>query len=158
MRFLLLISFVLAAPTFATSQPDPPPLTLPGDVPPVAATGPSRVDRLVDAALSPAGLASFLSLVGAVLGAVAGGSVVRKRRIAKAVAAAYHLVEAVSSETTTPLDDKAAEGLKQLDRYLLTQGWREASEDEKARALLEFKVQHGEDARAETIAATPVLP
>lgn len=151
MRTFLLLAVVLAAPSFATAQPDAPTLTLPGDV---AAAGPSRVDKLLDAALSPAGLASLLSLAGAVLGAVAGTSAVRKRRIAKAVEVAYHLVENLSSETETPLDDKAAEGFKQLNRYLLAQGWREATDAEKALAKVEFDALHGADKRDEKIAIT----
>lgn len=148
MRLFLLLA-VIAAPVFATAQPDQPTLTLPGDV---AAEGPSRVDRLLDAAMTPEGAALLLGALGSLLGGVVGTSAVRRRRVAKAVQAAYHLVEAVSSETPSPLDDKAAEGLKQLNRYLVANGWREATPAEKALAELEFKALHGEDKRAEKVA------
>jgi hypothetical protein len=105
-----------------------PPFTIPGDV---AAEAPSRVDQLLALALSPQGAVALAGLLGG-LGGLVGTSVVRRRRIAKAVNVAFFAVEALSKETDSPLDDKAAEGLRRLNEYLLKNGWREATEGETA--------------------------
>lgn len=118
------------------------------DAPPVAATAPSRVDQLLDLALSPEGAATVATVLGA-LGGLIGTSVVRRRRIAKAVSVAYFAVEALSKETDSPLDDKAAEGLRRLNAYLLKNGWREATAGETAIAHEGF----AELAKAEKVAA-----
>ena len=69
---------------------------------------------------------------------------VRRRNVAIAVRHAYAAVEEIArlDERDNALD-KVSAGLKELDKYLLANGWRPATEQEQQVARLEFTAISG---------------
>lgn len=79
---------------------------------------------------------------------------VRRRNVAIAIRHAYLAVEEIARlDTEKNLIDKAAAGLKAADDWMLAQGWRKLTENEKKIARLEFSAISGEEAaRAKVVA------
>lgn len=109
-----------------------------------AAVPPSAGEQLLSFALSPSGIASIVGTLGTVLGLVVGGGELRRRRVALAVNAAFHIVEDLAAATDGQDGfDKAEQGLKALDQYLLAHGWRAAKLGEQDVAKLQFSALNG---------------
>lgn len=113
--------------------------------------------QLLTSFLSPAGLAAGLGVVGSILGLIVGNSEVRRRRVALATNAAFHIVEDIAAEDTSDNAlDKVALGLKALNEYMLAHGWRPAKPGEQEVAKLNFKVLNGQAEAATSVAANAI--
>lgn len=107
------------------------------------AVPPSTLERTLEVFLSPSGITAVVTLVATALGLVFGSSEVRRRRLALAAHHAFMIVEELSAETENTNIDKAAEGLRALDAFLLAQKWRPAKPYEQEIAKLRFKELNG---------------
>lgn len=106
---------------------------------------PNVGSTLLNMLLSPAGIGGLATLIGGVLALVFGANEVRRRRVAMAVYHAFHVVEDISKETDTDVDDKVAAGLKALDAYMLANGWRALKPGEVELAKLGFSALNGSE-------------
>lgn len=95
----------------------------------------------------------------------------RRRNVAIGIRTAFVAVEEFARLSQAPIADKASAGLAELDKWLLAQGWRKATEREKELAKLEFSAISGQQhlaiktattaaqaARAGGAAAVPTAP
>lgn len=110
-------------------------------------------EMLLGMLLSPSGLGTIATVIGGVLALIFGANEVRRRRVALAVYHAFHVVEDFSAETDTNVDDKIAAGLKALDTYMLSNGWRPLKPGEVELAKMGFTALNGQTKVAEKIAA-----
>ena len=153
----LVLAAGVPAPTFALAQAEPVPA-------PVVAPAPTVGAKLLELVTTPSGLGTIVMLVFGALGGLLGTNEVRRRRVALGVYHAFHIVEDLSKETETTVDDKIAAGLKAADEYLVANGWRPLKPGEVAVAKLGFSALNGASKLAEKVqanaieAASPVPP
>ena len=114
--------------------------------------------NLLKLALTPEGIASIVAAVGALLGLIAGTAEIRRRRIALAVNAAFHIAEDLAAAIDGEDDgfDKAAAALKAMDQYLVANGWRIAKPGEVVAAQLQFSALNGVQKVAEKVAVNSI--
>jgi len=114
--------------------------------------------RLLEAFLSPAGLAAACAVVFTATALLWAKDARRKAQVAGGVRIAFAVVEEV--KRTWPPDskllDKVDAGLKAADAWLVANNWRPLSSVEESRAKLEFKAIHGATLVAAQIAAVVV--
>lgn len=92
----------------------------------------------------PAWLLSGITLVLGALGGFAFFSGKRKRIVALAILRGYQIVEDIGNELEGEDGfDKAARAMKEIDNWMLANGWRPLKPGEKAAAELELKALHG---------------
>lgn len=101
---------------------------------------PSLFERL----LSPAAIGTAISVVGGLVAGIAWLSVRRKKLLALGSYYAFHIVEDIGAE----LDgedgfDKTARYLKELDAYMVANGWRPLKPGEVAVAKMQASALHG---------------
>ncbi len=129
----------------------------------------SGIGGLLAGFLSPGGIATGVGVILGVLGGFQFFSAKRKRILALAAFHAFHIVEDIDNElddgtAAKATFDKAAAGLKQVDAYLVANGWRPMKPGEvPAQALALQAIHGGEIAKAKvavaaaeaTVAASP---
>lgn len=98
--------------------------------------------------LSPASVGMLLSVVAAILAAMKWLDASRKRTIAEATFHAFNIVEDLDAALTkspaaTAVLDKVAQGLKSADEWMVANGWRTLSDEEKTLVKLGFQSIHG---------------
>jgi hypothetical protein len=103
-------------------------------------------------------LAVALPILMALVGALVGSGVVRRRRVALAIFHAYHIVEDIGAEQEGEDNfDKAAAVLAKADEWMRANGWRALKPNESERAELQAASLAGQ-ARFVTAAAALVAP
>ena len=142
----LVLAGATPAPSFALAQ-------VPEQPAPVVAPASTIGSKLLELVTTPSGLGTIVMLVFGALGGVLGTNEVRRRRVALGVYHAFHIVEDVSKETETTVDDKIAAGLKAADEYLVANGWRPLKPGEVAVAKLGFSALNGASKLAEKVQA-----
>lgn len=164
---LAALAVLLAAPAFAAPEATtlalerplpssaevgiPDVVTFVGDGEVIPAPAPTIGGKLVELITSPTGLGTIATVVLGAIGALMGTNEIRRRRVALAVYHAFHIVEDLSKETDTTVDDKIAAGLKAADEYLIANGWRALKPGEQPVAKLGFKSLNGASALAEKV-------
>ncbi len=143
--FLIML---LATKAFAQGTPDPLPA-------PVLAPAMGVMDMLKTNFLSPAGLAGLIASILGIAAKFAWATEKRKRIIALAVKDTFAIVEDIGNEIDGDDGfDKVARGLRELDAYLLANGWRPANALEQEQAKKGFQVIHGNEvAKAKVLVA-----
>lgn len=121
---------------------------------PVAA--PSGFGSIVQGLLTPANVAAGVGGVLALLGGFQFFTAKRKRILALAAFHAFHIVEDIDNEiddgsTAKATFDKAAAGLKQVDAYLVANGWRPMKPNEQPAAALALQAIHGGEVAKEKL-------
>lgn len=81
----------------------------------------------------------------------------RRRNVAIGIRTAFVAVEEFARLSNAPIADKASAGLAELDKWLVAQGWRKATEREKELAKLEFNAISGQQHLAIKTAATTAV-
>jgi hypothetical protein len=108
-----------------------------------AAPGPSLGSKLLEL-LSPGTVGTVLSLVAGAIGGLAFLTARRKKFVALGAYYAFHIVEDIGNEIEGPDGfDKTAEYLKQLDAYMVANGWRPLKPGEQDLAKLTAQALHG---------------
>jgi hypothetical protein len=82
----------------------------------------------------------------------------RRANIALGAYHAYHVVADIAARTPNKIDDKVAEGLKIVDQWMATNGWRALKSDEAESVKLQFSSLHGQEKLALKSEAAPVSP
>ena len=125
-------------------------------MPAVAAPAPVAAPSMLQTALQHITLENVVSVMLLVLGSLGGAGALsarRKEQIAIITDAAFHGVENLAGTTATPIDDKAAAGLKIANEWMLAHGWRKLRPDEEELVKLGFKSLNGETKVQEKIQA-----
>lgn len=124
-----------------------------------AAPASGLLDGFLAPLLTPQGLASAAGLVGTVLVLLGVNSEVRRRRVALGIFHAFHIIEDIDAERGDSMLDKEVEGLKALDRWMVSNGWRPLKPGEQEVAKLGFQAMNGATKVAEKVtAAAAELP
>lgn len=99
---------------------------------------------LLEQFLSPAGVATALGVVLSAVGAIAWFTSRRKRLVALAAYHAFHIVEDVGNEMEGEDGfDKTARYLKELDAFMVANGWRPLKPGEVESAKMQARALHG---------------
>lgn len=99
---------------------------------------------LLEQFLSPAGVAAALGVVLSVVGGLVWLTTKRKRVVALAAYHAFHIVEDVGNEFDGEDGfDKTARYLRELDAFMVANGWRPLRQGEVSSAKLQAKALHG---------------
>jgi hypothetical protein len=122
-----------------------------------AAPHPTIGDKLLGF-VSPEGVLSILTMVGGAIGGLVWFTSRRKKLIALAAYHAFHIVEDIGLEIEGDDGfDKTARYLKELDAFMVANGWRQLKPGEVESAKLQAKALHGaEVAKAKVAAAAAV--
>lgn len=119
----------------------------------------SRSSAALDRFLSPSGILSVLGGLGGLTGLVAWLTQRRKKFIAYAIHHGFMIAEnaGIEDDEEDSKVDKAAIALKAIDEWMLKNGWRPLTPEEKLIAELQLQAKHGEEvAKAKVQAATTV--
>lgn len=105
---------------------------------------PPNIGQALLGFVTPGGLATVLTLVGGLVGGLTFLTGRRKRIVALASYYAFHIVEDIGAE----LDgddgfDKTARFLKEVDTYMLANGWRPLKAGEVTVAKMQASALHG---------------
>lgn len=146
------LTLLLALPALAHT----PPLEQLPDV--ALAQAPAAAESIGDRLLgfvSPGGVATLLGIVASAICGFSFMTASRKKRIALAAYHAFHIVEDVGNEIEgDDVFDKGARYLKELDAYMVANGWRPLKPGETEAARLTASALHGaEVAKAKVLVA-----
>jgi hypothetical protein len=102
------------------------------------------MQKLLEDFLTPGGVAAGLGVVLSLLGGLAWFAGRRKRIVGFAAYHAFHIVEDIGNELEGEDGfDKTARYLKELDAWLLANGWRPLKPGEQVVAKMEAQALHG---------------
>lgn len=125
------------------------------------------MQKLIEDFLTPGGVATALGVALSLVGGLVWLTTRRKRIVGLAAYHAFHIVEDIGNELEGEDGfDKTARYLKELDAWLLANGWRPLKPGEVSVAKMEAQMLHGEQiartkvavAAAEAAAAHPPAP
>lgn len=113
---------------------------------------------LLEQFLSPAGVATALGVVLSAVGAIAWFTGRRKRLVALAAYHAFHIVEDVGNELEGEDGfDKTARYLRELDAFMVANGWRPLKPGEVASAKMQAQALHGVEVAKAKVAEAAAL-
>lgn len=102
------------------------------------------MQKVIEDFLTPGGVATALGVVLSLVGGLVWLTSRRKRVVALAAYHAFHIVEDIGNELEGEDGfDKTARYLKELDAWLLANGWRPLKPGETAVAKMEAQALHG---------------